>query len=131
VEVKMTIFAPYVLALGVATMLGSIGYDATRPPMDELHRFIRYETPDETDAWVRWQRQGSFSGHESEQPIGRGLILVRDRLHLTLVEGGQWSEAEFAARYGAADAPDFCALSKEAIAMSFGSRESVWKYSRC
>jgi hypothetical protein len=131
VEDNMTIFAPYLLALGAITMLGGLGYDAARPPMDELQQFIHYQTPDETDAWVRWQKQGYYTGHESEQKIGHGLVLVRDQLHRTLVDGQQWSETQFAARYGTTDAPDFCALSKEAIAMSFGSHDSVWKYSRC
>jgi hypothetical protein len=80
---------------------------------------------------VQWQQKGYFSGHEAEQATGRGLILVQSELHRALVDGHGMTESEFAARYGTAAAPNFCAISKEAIAMSFGSTGSVWKYSRC
>lgn len=125
------IFAPAVLAAGLAIMLGGVSYDATRPPMTGLERFIHYQTPDETDMWVHWQQRGYFAGHEKDEAIGRGLLLLRGELHHALVDRGKMGEAQFDSRYGTSATPNYCALSKEAIAMSFGSSASVWKFSRC
>jgi hypothetical protein len=141
IPAKAGILAPVYAVFGAASaalVAGAI-YQASRPPMTELEHFIYWEQPAETAEWVHWQQKGSFAGAEGDTKVGRGLQLFRNDLRTALVERTRrMSTADFEARYGTDQAPNFCAISKEAIAATFAARygekaesNTVWKHSRC
>jgi hypothetical protein len=127
------------LILSIVSIPAAGGYIGSQPYMTELQRFIYYQEPDETDRWVHWQQRGSFAGREDETRIGHGLLLYREELQRTVAgEMGQLSASDFDARFGPQEHPNFCAISKQAIAATFavnygGSPDDydVWKFSRC
>lgn len=134
----MWTLATPVLVMQILALLAGGAYELQRPPMTELQRFVRWQNPSETDLWVHWQQRGAFAGREGDTRIGRDLLLFRDSLRNALVETGRMPPQEFEARYGAAGAPRFCALAKDAIAATFAARYGgspagydVSKYSRC
>jgi hypothetical protein len=127
------------LIIGIIALVGGGIYQAGRPPLSELQSFVYYEEPAETDSWVHWQQRGSFARREAETKIGRGLLLYRDELRRSLVEETQQlSAADFDRQFGPPSAPNYCAISKQAISATFalhhGGRPQdydVWKHSRC
>ena len=132
------LYEPVYVAQIVSLLAGGI-YHVDRPPMTELESFVYWENPADTDQWVHWQQKGRFRGAEGSTKIGRGLILFRNDLRTALVERtGRMSASDFEARYGTDQAPNFCAISKEAIAATFAVRygrkaddSTVSKHSRC
>jgi hypothetical protein len=138
---KAQVFTPayVVFAAGFTALFGSGIYQASRPPMTEIERFVYWQQPADTDEWVHWQQKGSFAGAEGNTKIGRGLLVFRNDLRTALVERiGRVSAVDFEAIYGTDQAPNFCAISKELIAATFAARygekarnNSVWKHSRC
>jgi hypothetical protein len=133
------IFNVPALILSIVTIPVAAVYIGNKPHMSELQSFIYYQEPVETDRWVHWQQRGSIAGREDGTRIGRGLLLFRDELHKTVVaDTHQLSASEFDAQFGPQEHPNFCAISKQAIAASFavthgGSPQDydVWKFSRC
>jgi hypothetical protein len=120
-----------VFLFGAIAIAGGFGADETRPPETDLQRFIRMQEPDRTDLWVQFQQRGAFAGKEAETETGRRLLLFRDDLRARLVESGRMSAADFDAKFGPGARPNYCAISKEVTAASFGSPDKVWKFSRC
>jgi hypothetical protein len=133
------IITPEVAVLAAIALLGSATYETVRPPFaTDVQRFIHYQTPGDTDLWVKWQEEGQFRGREGETKIGRDLLLFRDHLRVVMVETGRMPEQEFDATFGTAAAPKFCAISRAAIAATFvdhygGSPADydLRKHSRC
>jgi hypothetical protein len=133
------IFNVPALILAILAITGGSIYQAGRPPMSELESFLYFEEPPETDSWVHWQQRGSFAGREAETKTGRGLLLYRDELRRHLVEEARLlSGADFERQFGPPSVPNYCAISKQAIAATFALRYGgrpedydVWKHSRC
>jgi hypothetical protein len=135
----MFVQAPEIAILGLITLFGGGVYEAIRPPIPtEVQRFIHYQSPEETNLWLKWQQEGRFRGREPETKIGRDLLLFRDHLRVMLVETANMTEQAFDTRFGTATAPNFCAISKAAIAATFADRYGgspddydLRKHSRC
>lgn len=128
---------PAVFALGFAAMGIGIAVDSQKPKMDEQTAFLRYLRPDQVNSFVYFVKKGSYrfaaSGDYSpDNDLAKGLLQTRLNLKKAMIESGRATEEQFNAVYGTDAAPEFCAVSREAIAahlmIHFGAKGAQEKY---